>query len=107
MTAPQNSAGRNDTRNQPRVDRPSGAGSSGTTGESSARNAVPRAAGGASTRGAQPSGQRANRITICCYCRKRIFRIVNGEWYHKRNGSTSCRPGEGSDRRATPLEIEV
>ena len=47
------------------------------------------------------------RITICCDCRKRIYRQKNGEWYHERNGSTSCRPGEGSDRRATPVEIEV
>ena len=47
------------------------------------------------------------RITICCYCRKRICRQKNGEWYHERNASTSCRPGEGSDRRATPLEIEA
>lgn len=98
-------AGRNDTRSQPRVDSPPRAASSGTTGESPARNDVPRAAGAVPTRGAQLSGQRA--ITICCYCRKRIYRVKNGEWYHVRNSSTSCRPGEGSDRRATPLEIET
>ena len=45
------------------------------------------------------------RITICQLCRKRVYRVRNGEWYHERNSSTSCRPGEGSDRRATPLEI--
>jgi hypothetical protein len=54
------------------------------------------------------SGTRqAKRIVICCYCRKRIYRQKNGEWYHERNSSTSCKPGEGSDRRATPVEIEV
>lgn len=47
------------------------------------------------------------RITICQLCRKRVFQTRNGAWYHRRNGSVSCRPGEGSDRRATPLEIEV
>ena len=47
------------------------------------------------------------RITVCGYCRKLVYRERNGAWYHKRNCSTSCRPGEGSDRRAFPLEIEV
>ena len=103
MTYHADSAGRNDTHSQPHVDRPTGAGSSGTTGESSVRDASPRAAGAAPTRGAQPSGQRA--ITVCCYCRKRVYRVRNGEWYHERGSSTSCKPGEGSDRRATPLEI--
>lgn len=46
------------------------------------------------------------RITICCYCRRRIYRVRNGEWYHEHNASVSCRPGEGSDRRATPIEVE-
>ena len=65
-----------------------------------------RAAGTTSDQGAQPSGRQAERITICCYCRKRVYRQKDGTWYHYRNGSTSCRPGEGSDR-ATPLEIEA
>ena len=47
----------------------------------------------------------SGHITICQLCRKRVFQVRNGEWYHERNASTSCRPGEGSDRRATPLEI--
>lgn len=47
------------------------------------------------------------RITICQLCRKRIDRQRNGAWYHRHNSSVSCRPGEGSDRRAVPLEIEV
>lgn len=38
----------------------------------------------------------------CAYCRKPISMMRNGEWYHDRNASTSCKPGEGSDRRATP-----
>ena len=49
----------------------------------------------------------AKRITICQFCRKRIDRQRNGAWYHRHNSSVSCRPGEGSERRATPLEIEV
>ena len=41
----------------------------------------------------ETSGSRqAKPVTICCYCRKRIYRVKNGEW---------------SDRRATPVEIEV
>jgi hypothetical protein len=48
------------------------------------------------------------RIVICCLCRRRVYRQRNGEWYHLRNGSTACRPGDGNrERRATPLEIEV
>jgi hypothetical protein len=47
----------------------------------------------------------SKRITICCYCRKRVYRQKDGTWYHYRNGSRSCRPGEGSDKQATPLEI--
>lgn len=51
--------------------------------------------------------ERTRRITICCYCRKRIYRVRNGEWYHERSASTSCRPGEGSGRRAAPVEITL
>lgn len=47
------------------------------------------------------------RITICGYCRKRVYRQLNGAWYHRRNGSASCYPGQGSDKRAIPLEITV
>jgi hypothetical protein len=54
----------------------------------------------------QQSGKQPERIVVCCYCRKRIFRVKNGEWYHVRNSSTSCNPQAGSDRRATPVEIE-
>jgi hypothetical protein len=56
----------------------------------------PRAAGAASPRGAQPSRWR------CGYCFKPIMLMRNGEWYHVRKSSTSCKPGEGSDRRAFP-----
>ena len=38
----------------------------------------------------------------CGYCRKKITRQRNGAWYHDHNASVSCRPGEGSDRRAFP-----
>jgi hypothetical protein len=44
-------------------------------------------------------------ITICMYCRKRVFQARNGEWYHYRGSSVKCRPGEGSDRRAVPMTI--
>ena len=47
------------------------------------------------------------RIFICCYCRKRIFKARNGEWYHERTASTACWFGTGSRKRATPVEIEV
>lgn len=40
--------------------------------------------------------------TYCHYCRKRIFKAKNGDWYHVRSGSVSCSPGAGSDRRALP-----
>lgn len=52
--------GRDDTRSQPRIEpaaEAQGRGE-GTTGESSARDAVPRAAGAAPSRGAQPPGRR-------------------------------------------------
>lgn len=101
------SAGRNDTRNQPRVDAPQLGGSSGTTGECSSRNAVPRAAGAASTRGVQPSGQRPRRIVICGRCRKRLMQVRNGEWYHERHSSAFCDYTDGTHRKAIPLEVEV
>lgn len=47
------------------------------------------------------------RITRCVYCRKRIHKQRNGEWYHNHNASVACRPGEGSDRRATPSLISA
>lgn len=47
------------------------------------------------------------RIVICQLCRGRLHKQRNGAWYHDRNSSESCRPGEGSERRATPLEIAV
>ena len=50
------------------------------------------------------------KITICQNCRRRLFKVKNpgpsGAWYHRRNASTSCRPGEGGTK-ALPLEIEV
>ena len=64
----------------------------------------PRAAGAASPRGAQPSGQ---RITICQRCRKRLMQVRNGEWYHERNSSAFCDHTDGTHRKAIPLEVEV
>lgn len=76
----------------------------GAAGDSSARNTFPRAAGATPTRGAQPPGR---RVMICQLCRRRIVQMRNGEWYHRRNASAFCRPGEGTGRKAVPLEIEV
>lgn len=45
-------------------------------------------------------------VCICQLCRRRVFRQRNGAWYHRHNGSVACRPGEGSDARATPLQVE-
>jgi hypothetical protein len=72
------------------------------TGGGDRTSADPRAAGATSPRGAQPSGR---RVIICQLCRKRAYRVVNGEWYHRRNGSAFCDPGDGTKRRAVPLEI--
>jgi hypothetical protein len=65
----------------------------------------PRAAGAASDRGAQPSGQRA--ITICQRCRKRLMQVRNGEWYHERNSSVFCDHTDGTRRKAIPISIEA
>jgi hypothetical protein len=43
---------------------------------------------------------------ICQHCRRRVHRQRSGDWYHDRNGSVSCSPGEGSGRRATPIEVD-
>ena len=42
-------------------------------------------------------------VTICMICRKRVHQQRNGAWYHDRNGSVSCYPGSGSEKRATPI----
>lgn len=65
----------------------------------------PRAAGAASDRGAQPPGQRT--ITICQLCRKRVYQVRNGEWYHDRNSSAFCNPGGGMGQKAVPLKIKA
>jgi hypothetical protein len=43
------------------------------------------------------------RVMICQLCRKRVHQQRNGAWYHDHNSSVACRPGEGGDRRATPM----
>lgn len=91
---------RNDTRIRSR----SAAAQDGAAGDSSARNAVPRAAGAAPARGAQPSGR---RVVICQLCRKRLFKTRSGAWYHNRGASEFCNPGNGTRRKAVPLEIGV
>jgi hypothetical protein len=53
------------------------------------------------------SNRPATRIVICQLCRKRVHRQRTGDWYHNHNASVSCRPGEGSGRRAVPFEVEV
>lgn len=47
------------------------------------------------------------RITICQLCRKRVYRVRNGEWYHNGNASAFCHPGDGTHRKAVPLEIDT
>jgi hypothetical protein len=42
-------------------------------------------------------------VMICQLCRRRIHRQRNGAWYHNHNASVSCRPGDGSGRKAVPL----
>lgn len=51
----------------------------------------------------------AEHITICGGCRKRVYQVRNGEWYHDRTSSVFCNwPAGTVDRRkAWPLEIEV
>lgn len=50
---------------------------------------------------------KTKRITICQLCRKRVYIQRNGAWYHYRGGSVFCHPGDGTHRKAVPLEIEV
>jgi hypothetical protein len=42
--------------------------------------------------------------TQCCYCRREIQLMRNGAWYHKRNASVSCWPGQTSSK-ATPAAV--
>lgn len=53
------------------------------------------------------STDNTREITVCGYCRRRVYRQRNGEWYHYHNGSTSCQPGHGTGRKAYPLQITV
>jgi len=48
----------------------------------------------------------AERIAICQLCRKRVHRMINGEWYHSRNASVFCHPGDGTHRKVILLEID-
>ena len=44
---------------------------------------------------------------VCANCRKPIRRAsAGGDWYHRSNASSSCYPGRGSWKRATPRETE-
>jgi hypothetical protein len=53
----------------------------------------------------ETAAREAKPATICCNCRRHIYRQRNGAWYHTANGSVSCRPGEGSGRTASPAEV--
>ena len=60
----------------------------------------------------RPSGQRppsalaAQMVAVCANCRKPIRRSAAGaDWLHRRNGSASCYPGQGSWKRANPREV--
>jgi hypothetical protein len=42
----------------------------------------------------------------CCNCWRRIFRSGSGgTWYHRHNASSSCYPGTGSRKQASPVEV--
>jgi hypothetical protein len=42
----------------------------------------------------------------CSNCGKVIFREGSGgDWYHRATVSTACRPGSGSGKRASPVEV--
>lgn len=47
----------------------------------------------------------AKRIVICQLCRKRLMKMPSGAWYHIRKSSAFCNPGDGTHRKAVPLEI--
>jgi hypothetical protein len=53
------------------------------------------------------SRSQEKHITICVGCRRGVFQIRSGAWYHRHNCSTACYPGDGSGRRARPREITV
>ena len=42
---------------------------------------------------------------ICQLCRRRVYQVRNGEWYHEGNGSAFCHPGDGTKRKALPLAV--
>ncbi len=42
---------------------------------------------------------------ICQLCRKRVHKQRNGAWYHDRNSSEFCHPGDETGRKAVPLQI--
>jgi hypothetical protein len=44
---------------------------------------------------------------ICQLCRRRVHKQRNGAWYHDHNASRSCHPGDGSGRKAIPIEAET
>jgi len=51
---------------------------------------------------ARDAARATQNQAICANCQRRIFRAVNGDWYHRHNASVSCYPGEGLPERAEP-----
>jgi len=45
------------------------------------------------------------RRVICQLCRKVLHKQRNGAWYHDHNASEFCNPGNGTGRKAVPLEV--
>lgn len=39
---------------------------------------------------------------VCAECGKPVHRQRDDAWYHNRNASTSCYPGTGNPKQATP-----
>lgn len=49
----------------------------------------------------------ARKRVICASCRRLLHMQRNGAWYHNHNGSVSCYPGQGSEKRANPIRVEA
>jgi hypothetical protein len=44
-------------------------------------------------------------VVICQLCRRRVHRLRDGSWYHDRNSSWFCYPGDGTKRKAIPVHL--
>jgi hypothetical protein len=44
-------------------------------------------------------------LVTCQLCRKRVHKQRDGSWYHDRNASWFCHPGDGTGRKAIPVHV--